>query len=169
VPLARVTLFGVRELQRIEVALQNKLNQDPDAVHEGLLEAMQTKLIDYIHFVKARRSFSFFTILWEKTFCRWYLQFLDECTNQLLHCQLKMILVTEAGIFLDRILTVLSGCQVQMFYGQRLPPMKVTNLILQVFVNLNLVKDLKKNRVVEVIANGSTTTWMKNNTLGLIS
>ncbi len=31
------TLSWMRELQRIEVALQNKMNQDPDAVHEGLL------------------------------------------------------------------------------------------------------------------------------------
>ncbi len=41
-PAAQVTLFWVRELQRIEVSLQAKLNQDPDAVHAGLIEMMQT-------------------------------------------------------------------------------------------------------------------------------
>jgi hypothetical protein len=49
-PLAQTTLFWVRELQRIKVTLQNNQNQAPDAVHEGLLEAMQTKLIDYTSF-----------------------------------------------------------------------------------------------------------------------
>jgi hypothetical protein len=59
-PAAQVTLSWVRELQRIEVALQNKLNQDPDAVHAGLIEAMQTKMVDYSSFVKARKSLSIF-------------------------------------------------------------------------------------------------------------
>jgi hypothetical protein len=74
-PAALVTLFWVRELQRIEVALQNKLNQDQDALHESLLRAMQTKLIDCTSYVKARRSLSIFTNLWEKTFRKLSLEF----------------------------------------------------------------------------------------------
>ncbi len=38
-PSAHVTLSLLRELQRIEIALQNKLNQDQDAVHT-LVEEM---------------------------------------------------------------------------------------------------------------------------------
>ncbi len=69
-------------------------------------------------------------------------------------------------------LTVLSDCKTQMNCCQRLlPPMEVMNFIEQVFINLNfkLVKGLKKNSVVEVIAKSHTTTWMKNKRLGLIS
>ncbi len=39
-PDAQVTLFWVRQLQHIEVALQNRLAQDQDAVHAGLMETM---------------------------------------------------------------------------------------------------------------------------------
>ncbi len=46
-PAAQVTLYWGQKLQLIEVALQNKLNQDPDAVHAGLIETMQTKMVDY--------------------------------------------------------------------------------------------------------------------------
>ncbi len=53
---AQETLFWVRELQRNEVVLQNKQNQDPDAMHVGLIGAMQTKLVDYTSYVKARTS-----------------------------------------------------------------------------------------------------------------
>ncbi len=61
-PAAQVTLSWVRELQRIEVALENNLNQDPDdAVHAGLIETMQTRMVDYSSFVKVRKSLSIFT------------------------------------------------------------------------------------------------------------
>ncbi len=36
-PSTQVTLFWLRELQRIEISLLNKLSQDPDAVHTGLI------------------------------------------------------------------------------------------------------------------------------------
>ncbi len=51
----------------------------------------------------------------------------------------------------------------------RLTPMEVMNRIEQVFLNLNLVKGLKKNCMVKVIVNGQVTTRIKNNQLGLIS
>ncbi len=94
-PVAQVTLSWVRELQRFEVAFQNKLNQDPDAVHAGLIEAMQTKMVDYSSFVGVRKSLTIFTHLWEthwqKTFCQSYLEFLDEFNNRYLLCRLRMI------------------------------------------------------------------------------
>ena len=46
-PRAWVTLFWVHEIQRIEIAFQNKLAQEPGAVLSGLVETMQTKLVDY--------------------------------------------------------------------------------------------------------------------------
>ncbi len=58
------------------------MNQDPDAVHEGLIETMQTKIADYSSFVKVRKSLSIFANLWEKTFSRLYLEFSNEFTNQ---------------------------------------------------------------------------------------
>jgi hypothetical protein len=72
-PSAQVTLSWLRELQRIEITLQNKLIQDLDAVHTGLIEVMQTKMVDYSSFVKVKKSLSIFINLWEKTFCRSYL------------------------------------------------------------------------------------------------
>ncbi len=47
--------------------------------------------------------------------------------------------------------------------------MEVMNYIEQVFITLNLAKGLKKNRVVEVMAQGFTTTCMGSNQLGPIS
>ncbi len=39
-PSVHITLSWLWELQRIEIALQNKLNQDPGAVHTGLVQVM---------------------------------------------------------------------------------------------------------------------------------
>ncbi len=83
-PSTHVTLFWLRELQRIEISLQNKLSQDLDAMHMGLIEVMQTKMVDYLSFVKVKRSISIFINLWEKTFCHSYLQFLGDFSNQLM-------------------------------------------------------------------------------------
>ncbi len=63
----------------------------------------------------------------------------------------------------------MSECIRQMNCSKRLPPMEVMTFIKQVFVDLNLVKGLKKNQVVEVISKGRTTTWMKSLTIGIIS
>jgi hypothetical protein len=85
--VAQETLSWVRELQLIELALQNELNQDLDAVHAGLIEIVQTRMIDYSSFAKVRNPLSIFTNLWEKTVCRSYLEFLDEINNQFLLCR----------------------------------------------------------------------------------
>jgi hypothetical protein len=159
---AQVTLSWVRELQRIEVALQNKWNQDPDAVHAGLIETMQIRLVDYSSFVKVRNSLSIFTNLWEKTFCRVYLEYLDEFTNQFLLCQLRTIQGSGIGELTERLLGLLSECNIQMNRCLLTHLMEVMTRIEQVFVDLNLVKRLKKIQVVEVISKGKTTTWMKN-------
>jgi hypothetical protein len=65
---AQVILFWVFELQHSKVTLQNKLNQDQDAVHADLTGAMHTELVDYTSYVMARGSLSIFTNLWEKTY-----------------------------------------------------------------------------------------------------
>ncbi len=67
------------------------------ALHAGLIGTMQTKLVDYTSYVKARRTFSIFTNLWEKTFRKLFLDLSNEFTNQLLYCQSKMIDETEVG------------------------------------------------------------------------
>ncbi len=113
----------MRELQRIVEEIQNKLNQDPDAVHAGLIGAMQTKLVDYTNYVKARRSISIFTNLCEKTFFKLYLEFSDDFTNQLLYCQSRTIQVSEAGGIVEGIHRVLSECTSHMYCCQRLLPM----------------------------------------------
>ncbi len=96
-PAAQVTLFWVRKLQCIKVPLQNKLNPDPYAVHAGWIESIPTKMVNYSRFLKVGKSLSIFTNLCEKTFCRVYLEFSDEFTNQLVLCQLRTIQVTETG------------------------------------------------------------------------
>ncbi len=40
--------------------------------------------------------------------------------------------------------------------------MEATTSIEQVFIDLNLLKSLEKNKMVEVIHKGKTTTWMTN-------
>ncbi len=76
-PSAHITLSWLLELQRIEIALQNKLNQDLDAVqtglvHTGLVQVMRTKMVDYSSFVKVKKSLSIFITLCEKTLFRSY-------------------------------------------------------------------------------------------------
>jgi hypothetical protein len=61
-PSTQVTLFWLRELQHIGIALQNKLNQVPDALQAGLIEAMQTKIFDYSSFVKVKKSYQSLSI-----------------------------------------------------------------------------------------------------------
>ena len=50
-PRAWVTLFWVHAIQMIEIAFQNKLAQEQGTVLSGLVETMQTKLVDYNNFV----------------------------------------------------------------------------------------------------------------------
>jgi hypothetical protein len=59
-PSTQVTLSWVQERQHNVIALQNKLNQDQDAVHAGLIEVMQTKMVDYSSFMKVKKSLSIF-------------------------------------------------------------------------------------------------------------
>ncbi len=40
-PSSNITLFWLLELQRIEITLQDKLNQDPDAVHTATSDENQ--------------------------------------------------------------------------------------------------------------------------------
>ncbi len=90
-PSPHVILFWLRELLRIEIALQNKLDLDPDAVHTDLLQVMRTKMVDYSSFYKVKKSLSIFINLWEKTFCSSFSKFYDEFSNQLVISQLRMI------------------------------------------------------------------------------
>ncbi len=166
--MAQATLYWVREPQRIEAELQNKLNQDPDAAHAGLIEAMQTKMVDYSSFVKVRKSLSIVTNLWEKTCCRRYLEFLDEFNNQVLLCELRTICGSETGELTESRLRLLTECNIQINCGRRTHPMEVMTRIEQVFVDLKLVNSVKKNKMVKVIFNGRTTTWMTNVTIPII-
>ena len=59
-PRAYGTLSWVWELQRIKVALQNILAQDPEAVRAGRIHVMHTKLDKYSSFVKFRKSMAIF-------------------------------------------------------------------------------------------------------------
>jgi hypothetical protein len=57
-------------------------------------------------------------------------------------------------------LRVLSECTYQMYCGQRIPLIEVMNCIEQVFVDFNLVKGLKKNRIKKFIVNDQVSTRM---------
>jgi hypothetical protein len=119
-PSPHITLFWLRELQRIEIALQKKLNQDPDAVHTGLLQVMRTKMVDYPSFVKVKKSLSIFINLWEKTFCRSFSEFYDESSNQLVLSQLKTIRGSRTGELDEGLLRLLSECYIQMNCSSRI-------------------------------------------------
>ncbi len=161
-PSAHVTLFWVRELKRIEISLQIKLNQDPDAVHTGLIEAVQTKIVHYSSFVTVKKSLSIFINLWEKKFCCSYLEFLDEFSNQLMVCQLRTIRGSETGQLDENLLRLLSECNIQIPCCRRTHQMEVRTRIEQVLFDLKLVNSLKKNKMVEFIHKGQTKTWTMN-------
>jgi hypothetical protein len=136
--------------------LQNKLNQDPEALHTGLLQVMRTKMVDYSSFVKVKQSLSIFINLWEKTFCRSYSEFLNEFSNQLVLSQLRTIRGSKTRELDEIPLRLLSACYIQMNCCRQIHVIAVTVLVInrieQVFVNLKLVKGLKKMKMVEVIA-----------------
>jgi hypothetical protein len=96
---------------------------------------MQTKLVDYTSYVKARRSLTIFSNLWEKTLIKLYLESSDEFNNQLLDCQSKTTQISKAGGLVEGIHKMLSEFSYQMYCGQRLPPMEVMTRIKQAFVD----------------------------------
>jgi hypothetical protein len=75
-------------------------------------------------------------------------------------CQLRTIRGSETGELDENLLRLLSECNIQMNCCCQTHPMEVMTRIEQVFIDLNLVKSLKKNKMVEVIHKGKTTTWM---------
>jgi hypothetical protein len=144
-PRAYGTLSWVWELQRIKIALQNNLARDPEAVRTGLIHVMHTKLDKYSSFVKFRRSMAIFTILWERSVQKLYLQFADEFANHLVISQLRVNAKNGTGELQNDILTVLVDCCHQIKQGRRMDPIDVMNRIEQTFVNLNLEKGLRRN------------------------
>ena len=58
-PSAWTTLFWVQEIQLVEIALQNKLAQEPGAVLSGL---------DYNNFVSFKKSTIILLCLWERAY-----------------------------------------------------------------------------------------------------
>jgi hypothetical protein len=75
-------------------------------------------------------------------------------------CQLRTICESETGVLDENLFRLLSECNIQMNCGSRTHTMEVIIRIEQVFVDLNLVKSLKKKKMVEVIQKGKTTAWM---------
>ena len=57
---------------------------------------------------------------------------------------------------------------IQMNCGSRIHAIEVMNRIEQVFINLNLVKGLKKMEMVEVIHKGRTTSRMINKVMPIL-
>jgi hypothetical protein len=76
--IQRGRTFMLGNEQLAVIALQNKLNQDPDEVHTGLLQMMRPKMVDYSSFVKVKKSLSILINLWDKTFCRSSSEFYDQ-------------------------------------------------------------------------------------------
>ncbi len=60
-------------------------------------------------------------------------------------------------------------CYHQIKQGRRMYPIDIMNRIEQTFVNLNLVKGLRRNQVVLATEKGRVTTRMRNKTLQLVS
>ena len=87
-----MTLSWVHEIQRIEIAAQNKLVKEPGTVVLGLIEAMQTKLVNHHNFVKFRNSMTILICLWERADQKLFDQVFNELTIQLLEHRLKVSL-----------------------------------------------------------------------------
>ncbi len=89
-------------------------------------------------------------------------------TNQLIFSQLKAIHEPETGEPRDKISMVLTECILQMYSDHQLPQMEVMNRIKQTFINLELLKGLKKSNVKQTIVRGPMTTRMRNTELALV-
>ena len=119
-PRAWVTLFWVHEIQRIEIAFQNKLAQEAGAVLSGLIETMQTKLADYNNFLSFKKSISILICLWERANQRLFDQVSMEFTTQLIENLLKAIQELQLGSLRDRLLMVILKCLVETSNGRRM-------------------------------------------------
>ena len=134
VPRAWVNLFWVHEIQRIGVAFQNKLAQEQGTVVSGLIEAMQTKLVDNHNFVRFRKSMTILICLWERANQNLFDQVSNELTIQLLEHQLRVTQELElAGHLRDVLLEVLLRCHSKTSRGRQLHPMDVMNHIEDAF------------------------------------
>jgi hypothetical protein len=125
-PRACETLSWVRELQRIEVALQNNLARDPEAVHMSLIQAM---LADNSSFVKFRKSTAIFTNLWERYPSRSCMSSSQLSLNQMFISQLTVARVTTLQDFQGGILIVLLECLNQIQCSFRSSQMDIMNQI----------------------------------------
>ena len=168
-PRAWVSLFWVHEIQRIEIAFQNKLAQEPGAVLSGLIETMHTKLVDYNNFVSLKKSTSILICLWERANQRLFDQVSMEFTTQLIENQLKANQELELGQLRDRLLMVILKCLVQTSNGRQMHQMEVMNRIKDTFGKLHMIKGSKKNNITKIIVKGRLTTRMKNYNLDIIS
>ena len=161
-PRAYFTLSWVHEIQRIEIVLQNQLAQDPGAVLSGLVETMQTKLVDYNDFVCFKKSTSILLCLWERANQRLFDQVYPEFTTQLIENQLLAMQELELGQLRDRLLVAIMDGLVKIENGSRLHLMDLMNHIEDVFGELHMIKGSKKNNVVKIMAKGRLTTKLKN-------
>ena len=82
--------------------------------------------------------------------------------------QLRTFRGSSTGELDEGLLRLLSECYIQMSCCRWIQVIEVMNHIEQVFVNLNLVKGLKKMKMVEVIHKGRTTSRMINKVMPIL-
>ena len=124
-PRAQTTLSWVRDLQRIEISLQNKLSQDQRAVLTDITRTLETKLVDYNTFANFRKSMIILTCLWERSTNRIFGRESPDFTAQLIENQLKAISAMEPGIVRKRLSHVIARCVQLRANGHCLHPTTV--------------------------------------------
>ena len=109
-----------------------------------LIEAMQTKLVDYNNFVRFRKSKTILIFLWGRAYQKLLYRVSNEFTTQLVEDQLKVTQELELNHLRDDLLEVLKGFQSQIYSGQRMYPINVMNHNEKTCVNLGMLKGLKR-------------------------
>ena len=162
-PVASTTLFWVQDLQRIEVALQNKLAKDPGAVLENLTRTMQTTLVDYNTFVNFKKLTNILICLWKRANQKHFDRVSLEFTTQLIENQFKAVIWMEPGRIRNKLSRVIMRCLELKSNGHRMHPVvNVMDRIEDAFSKLDMIKGSRKNNIVKIIVKGSLMTRMIN-------
>ena len=108
-PLARVSVFWIRELQRTEAVFQNMLSTNRHAVGHNLVLAMKRQLTNFVYSATFRQSTLIAYSLWERADGMQYDQQTAEWASQLVEYQMEATNMLEVGKLRDELFKALAG------------------------------------------------------------